>query len=223
MIALMRCTSLQVQCGAHTRAARTTVGRRHRPVHPHVGAGAYGLSAAVGSQRAARIAGRDQHHRLGADRRPQSCCSSKTVRHRHAHDKPVLRHPRVADAAVLVLLVAMHSRSSATTVRPGRRSTMPKLKPGRFWPDQMFMDTVASFAYVRHRYSWPSSRRRRWTQKPTRTTRSSCRIRPGISWRSSRCSRFSGTIRPADRHDRHTDARGRGADPLTVARSKSEP
>jgi ubiquinol-cytochrome c reductase cytochrome b subunit len=48
---------------------------------------------------------------------------------------------------VLVLLVGMHLaifRWNGSAGPP--EDVMPKLKPGRFWPDQMFMDTVVSFA-----------------------------------------------------------------------------
>ena len=49
--------------------------------------------------------------------------------------------------AVLVLLVGLHLmifRWNGSAGPP--EDVMPKLKPGRFWPDQMFMDTVVSFA-----------------------------------------------------------------------------
>ncbi|MGA2395248.1 MAG: cytochrome b N-terminal domain-containing protein, partial [Candidatus Lustribacter sp.] len=49
--------------------------------------------------------------------------------------------------AVLVLLVGMHLmifRHNGSAGAP--IDEMPKLKPGRFWPDQMFMDTIVSFA-----------------------------------------------------------------------------
>ena len=49
--------------------------------------------------------------------------------------------------AVLVLLVAMHLAIFRWNGPAGAPiDEMPKLKPGRFWPDQMFMDTVVSFA-----------------------------------------------------------------------------
>jgi ubiquinol-cytochrome c reductase cytochrome b subunit len=49
--------------------------------------------------------------------------------------------------AVLVLLVGMHLAIFRWNGSPGPPiDVMPKLKPGRFWPDQMFMDTVVSFA-----------------------------------------------------------------------------
>jgi ubiquinol-cytochrome c reductase cytochrome b subunit len=48
--------------------------------------------------------------------------------------------------AVLVLLVGMHLAIFRHNGSAGPPSDeMPKLKPGRFWPDQMFMDTVLSF------------------------------------------------------------------------------
>jgi ubiquinol-cytochrome c reductase cytochrome b subunit len=49
--------------------------------------------------------------------------------------------------AVLVLLVAMHLAIFRWNGPAGPPvDEAPKLKPGRFWPDQMFMDTVVSFA-----------------------------------------------------------------------------
>jgi ubiquinol-cytochrome c reductase cytochrome b subunit len=49
--------------------------------------------------------------------------------------------------AVLVLLVAMHLAIFRWNGPAGAPiDEKPKLKPGRFWPDQMFMDTVVSFA-----------------------------------------------------------------------------
>ncbi|MGP6158021.1 MAG: cytochrome b, partial [Vulcanimicrobiaceae bacterium] len=49
--------------------------------------------------------------------------------------------------AVLVLLVGMHLAIFRWNGSAGPPTDeMPKLKPGRFWPDQMFMDTVVSFA-----------------------------------------------------------------------------
>ncbi len=49
--------------------------------------------------------------------------------------------------AVLVLLVGMHLAIFRWNGSAGPPiDEMPKLKPGRFWPDQMFMDTVVSFA-----------------------------------------------------------------------------
>src|SRR5580692_912813 len=49
--------------------------------------------------------------------------------------------------AVLVLLVGMHLAIFRWNGSAGAPiDEMPKLKPGRFWPDQMFMDTVVSFA-----------------------------------------------------------------------------
>jgi ubiquinol-cytochrome c reductase cytochrome b subunit len=49
--------------------------------------------------------------------------------------------------AVLVLLVAMHLAIFRWNGSAGAPiDETPKLKPGRFWPDQMFMDTVVSFA-----------------------------------------------------------------------------
>jgi len=51
--------------------------------------------------------------------------------------------------AVLVVLVAMHLLIFRWNGSAGAPiDTMPKLKPGRFWPDQMFMDTVVSFAML---------------------------------------------------------------------------
>ena len=49
--------------------------------------------------------------------------------------------------AVLVLLVAAHLMIFRWNGPAGPPiDETPKLKPGRFWPDQMFMDTVVSFA-----------------------------------------------------------------------------
>jgi ubiquinol-cytochrome c reductase cytochrome b subunit len=49
--------------------------------------------------------------------------------------------------AVLVLLVAAHLAIFRWNGAAGPPiDEAPKLKPGRFWPDQMFMDTVVSFA-----------------------------------------------------------------------------
>jgi ubiquinol-cytochrome c reductase cytochrome b subunit len=49
--------------------------------------------------------------------------------------------------AVLVLLVGMHLAIFRWNGSAGAPiDETPKLKPGRFWPDQMFMDTVVSFA-----------------------------------------------------------------------------
>ena len=49
--------------------------------------------------------------------------------------------------AVLVALVAMHLMIFRWNGPAGAPiDETPKLKPGRFWPDQMFMDTVLSFA-----------------------------------------------------------------------------
>ena len=49
--------------------------------------------------------------------------------------------------ALLVLLVASHLAIFRWNGSAGPPiDEMPKLKPGRFWPDQMFMDTVVSFA-----------------------------------------------------------------------------
>jgi ubiquinol-cytochrome c reductase cytochrome b subunit len=49
--------------------------------------------------------------------------------------------------AVLVLLVGMHLAIFRWNGPAGAPiDETPKLKPGRFWPDQMFMDTVVSFA-----------------------------------------------------------------------------
>jgi ubiquinol-cytochrome c reductase cytochrome b subunit len=49
--------------------------------------------------------------------------------------------------AVLVLLVAAHLAIFRWNGAAGPPiDEKPKLKPGRFWPDQMFMDTVVSFA-----------------------------------------------------------------------------
>jgi ubiquinol-cytochrome c reductase cytochrome b subunit len=49
--------------------------------------------------------------------------------------------------AILVLLVAMHLAIFRWNGSAGAPiDETPKLKPGRFWPDQMFMDTVVSFA-----------------------------------------------------------------------------
>jgi len=49
--------------------------------------------------------------------------------------------------AILVLLVAMHLAIFRWNGPAGPPiDEKPKLKPGRFWPDQMFMDTVLSFA-----------------------------------------------------------------------------
>jgi ubiquinol-cytochrome c reductase cytochrome b subunit len=49
--------------------------------------------------------------------------------------------------AVLVLLVAAHLAIFRWNGAAGPPiDEQPKLKPGRFWPDQMFMDTVVSFA-----------------------------------------------------------------------------
>lgn len=49
--------------------------------------------------------------------------------------------------AVLILLVAMHLAIFRWNGPAGAPiDETPKLKPGRFWPDQMFMDTVVSFA-----------------------------------------------------------------------------
>jgi ubiquinol-cytochrome c reductase cytochrome b subunit len=49
--------------------------------------------------------------------------------------------------AVLVLLVAAHLAIFRWNGAAGPPTDeAPKLKPGRFWPDQMFMDTVVSFA-----------------------------------------------------------------------------
>jgi ubiquinol-cytochrome c reductase cytochrome b subunit len=49
--------------------------------------------------------------------------------------------------AVLILLVAMHLAIFRWNGPAGAPiDEIPKLKPGRFWPDQMFMDTVLSFA-----------------------------------------------------------------------------
>jgi ubiquinol-cytochrome c reductase cytochrome b subunit len=49
--------------------------------------------------------------------------------------------------AVLVLLVAVHLMIFRWNGAAGAPiDEQPKLKPGRFWPDQMFMDTVVSFA-----------------------------------------------------------------------------
>jgi ubiquinol-cytochrome c reductase cytochrome b subunit len=49
--------------------------------------------------------------------------------------------------AVLVLLVGMHLAIFRWNGPAGAPiDEKPKLKPGRFWPDQMFMDTVVSFA-----------------------------------------------------------------------------
>jgi ubiquinol-cytochrome c reductase cytochrome b subunit len=49
--------------------------------------------------------------------------------------------------AVLVLLVAVHLMIFRWNGAAGQPiDEQPKLKPGRFWPDQMFMDTVVSFA-----------------------------------------------------------------------------
>jgi len=48
---------------------------------------------------------------------------------------------------VLILLVAMHLAIFRWNGPAGAPvDETPKLKPGRFWPDQMFMDTVVSFA-----------------------------------------------------------------------------
>lgn len=48
--------------------------------------------------------------------------------------------------AILVLLVAMHLAIFRWNGPAGPPiDEPPKLKPGRFWPDQMFMDTVVSF------------------------------------------------------------------------------
>jgi ubiquinol-cytochrome c reductase cytochrome b subunit len=49
--------------------------------------------------------------------------------------------------AVLILLVGMHLAIFRWNGPAGAPiDETPKLKPGRFWPDQMFMDTVVSFA-----------------------------------------------------------------------------
>ena len=49
--------------------------------------------------------------------------------------------------AVLIALVGLHLAIFRWNGSAGPPiDTMPKLKPGRFWPDQMFMDTVVSFA-----------------------------------------------------------------------------
>jgi ubiquinol-cytochrome c reductase cytochrome b subunit len=49
--------------------------------------------------------------------------------------------------AVLIALVAMHLMIFRWNGPAGAPiDETPKLKPGRFWPDQMFMDTVLSFA-----------------------------------------------------------------------------
>jgi ubiquinol-cytochrome c reductase cytochrome b subunit len=49
--------------------------------------------------------------------------------------------------AVLIALVAMHLMIFRWNGPAGAPiDETPKLKPGRFWPDQMFMDTVVSFA-----------------------------------------------------------------------------
>ena len=49
--------------------------------------------------------------------------------------------------AMLVLLVALHLMIFRWNGPAGPPiDEAPKLKPGRFWPDQMFMDTVLSFA-----------------------------------------------------------------------------
>lgn len=49
--------------------------------------------------------------------------------------------------AVLIALVALHLLIFRWNGPAGAPiDTTPKLKPGRFWPDQMFMDTVVSFA-----------------------------------------------------------------------------
>jgi quinol-cytochrome oxidoreductase complex cytochrome b subunit len=49
--------------------------------------------------------------------------------------------------AILVLLVGMHLAIFRWNGSAGAPiDEMPKLKPGRFWPDQMLMDTVVSFA-----------------------------------------------------------------------------
>ena len=49
--------------------------------------------------------------------------------------------------ALLVLLVALHLMIFRWNGPAGPPiDEAPKLKPGRFWPDQMFMDTVLSFA-----------------------------------------------------------------------------
>ncbi len=49
--------------------------------------------------------------------------------------------------AILVLLVAAHLAIFRWNGPAGPPiDEAPKLKPGRFWPDQMFMDTVVSFA-----------------------------------------------------------------------------
>jgi ubiquinol-cytochrome c reductase cytochrome b subunit len=48
--------------------------------------------------------------------------------------------------AILVLLVGLHLTIFRWNGSAGPPiDAMPKLKPGRFWPDQMFMDTVLSF------------------------------------------------------------------------------
>ncbi|HEY5349309.1 MAG TPA: cytochrome b N-terminal domain-containing protein [Candidatus Lustribacter sp.] len=49
--------------------------------------------------------------------------------------------------AILILLVVMHLAIFRWNGPAGAPiDETPKLKPGRFWPDQMFMDTVLSFA-----------------------------------------------------------------------------
>jgi hypothetical protein len=100
--------------------------------------------------------------------------------------------------ALLVLLVGLHLMIFRWNGPAGPPiDEAPKLKPGRFWPDQMFMDTVLSFAMFVIIIALavfapvPLDDKADLEQLAVRA-----RIRLGISSRCTRCSTSSVSSRP---------------------------
>ena len=117
--------------------------------------GLTGYLLAVGHGRVLRIASLAQHR--GRSRPCGPILQHDRARrrqHGHRHDQSLLRPARVADAR------ACSSRSSARILAIFRHNGAAgpvaddprKLKPGRFWPDQMFMDGAFSLVRVRHHH-----------------------------------------------------------------------
>ena len=120
--------------------------------------------------------------------------------------------------ALLVGLVGMHLAIFRWNGPAGPPiDEAPKLKPGRFWPDQMFMDTVLSFAMfviiLALAFVLAGTARR---QGRPEQRRSSSRIRPGISSRSTRCSTSSATCPRRSCRSRRSSRRSSGPTLLIV-------
>ena len=120
---------------------------------------------------------------------------------------------------VVHLIIFRHNGAAGPPV-----DTRPQLKPGRFWPNQMFMDTIASFIVLAvHRvagagFTGAARRQGRPEQRPVRPIAGLVFHGPLLHARN-----IPRPIRAVTRDDRHPDLGAGHPDPAPVAGSQPEP